>query len=103
FVGQQIGKSHWCTDFVKAASGAPAASLWTRGEMVHNNLTIKVGTAIACGWEGAGYPSHESGNHAAIYRGQQGNEIEIYDQSRTLKVEPRVVTHNPLIPYYVIL
>lgn len=103
FVGKQVGKSHWCTDFVKAASGAPPASLWHQGEEVHGNLTIKIGTAIACGWEGRLYPSHSTGNHAAIYAGQKGEDIYVYDQSQTTMVELRTKHHNSGCAYYVIM
>lgn len=103
FIGQQVGKSHWCTDFVKAASGAPPASLWSKGELVHGNTTIQPGTAIACGWEGNLYPSHSTGNHAAIYEGQKGNDISVYDQSQSTKVELRTKHHDPGTAYYVIM
>jgi hypothetical protein len=103
FVGKQVGTSHWCTDFVKAASGAPPASLWHRGEMVYGNLTLKVGTAIACGWDGMLYASHQTGNHAAIYAGQKGEEIYVWDQSQTTMVELRTKHHDRSVPYYVIM
>ena len=61
YVGQHLGMTHQCTDFVKVASGAPPASLWHKGDVVHGNMTIAVGTAIACGWEGNHYPSKPPG------------------------------------------
>jgi hypothetical protein len=101
--GQQLGVTHQCTDFVKVASGAPPASLWHKGEAVHGNMTIAVGTAIACGWEGNIYPSHPHGNHAAIYMGQRGDDIYVYDQSSSTPVEMRTKIHNTAHPYHVIL
>lgn len=103
YVGQHLGMTHQCTDFVKAASGAPPASLWHKGDAVHGNMTIAVGTAIACGWDGNHYPSNPTGNHAAIYMGQHGDDIKVYDQSSSELVGLRTKHHNTSHPYHVIL
>ncbi len=66
-------------------------------------MTIAVGTAIACGWEGNIYPSHPHGNHAAIYMGQRGDDIFVYDQSSSTPVDMRTKIHNTAHPYHVIL
>jgi hypothetical protein len=71
--------------------------------MVYGNLTLKVGTAIACGWDGMLYASHQTGNHAAIYAGQKGEEIYVWDQSQTTMVELRTKHHDRSVPYYVIM
>ncbi len=70
-----------CVDYVKAASGAPATSFWTRGDPVRNNLTILEGTAIAT-FDAAGkYGNKKDGtSHAAIYVSQDGHGIEVWDQ-----------------------
>lgn len=66
-------------------------------------MTIAIGTAIACGWDGSIYPSRPHGNHAAIYMGQRGDDIFVYDQSSSTTVDMRTKIHNTAHPYHVIL
>ena len=89
--GQHLGVTHQCTDFVKTASGAPPASLWHKGEAVHGNMTIAIGTAIACGWDGNIYPSRPHGNHAAIFISEDSNGIRVIDQWLGQRPHERVI------------
>ena len=103
YKGQYVGESHQCVAFVKAAAGAPATGAWRQGAAVLGNLTLAPGTAIACGWDEHGrYRSLKHGNHAAIYIGQKGNFIEVWDQWEGQTVKKSTKVHHDERPYYVI-
>lgn len=79
FVGQSVGNGQ-CVAFVKAAAGTPATSFWKEGIKVRGNgSSLKAGTAIATFTDGA-YPSHVTGNHAAIFISETSDGIWVYDQ-----------------------
>ncbi|MGV2287179.1 BPSL0067 family protein [Trinickia sp. YCB016] len=71
-----------CVALVKQFAGAPASSLWHEGENVKGNLLLKKGTAIATFVDGR-YQNHASGNHAALYVGQDAGGIIVVDQWST--------------------
>jgi hypothetical protein len=103
FEGRFVGESHECVAFVKFAAHAPQSTTWHQGAPVFGNNAIEPGTAIACGWDQGRYPSHPHGNHAAIYVGQHGPHIEVWDQSRLEgPVALRTKIYHPDMPYYVI-
>jgi hypothetical protein len=68
-----------CVEFVIAAAKTPASFLWKEGTKVKGDKTIARGTAIATFEKGI-YPSHSTGNHAAIYLEQDSQGIWVYDQ-----------------------
>jgi hypothetical protein len=68
-----------CVALVQEWAGAPSTGLWRQGDRVKGNHNIAKGTAIATFIDGA-YPSNSSGNHAAIYLGQDGHGIRVIDQ-----------------------
>ncbi|MDI1476198.1 BPSL0067 family protein [Polyangium sp. y55x31] len=102
YEGRHYGESEQCVALVKYACGAPHTSAWKKGAQVIGNAAITAGTAIACGWEGDRYMSRARGNHAAIYLGQFGNQIEVVDQWSGTPAGRRYKTHKPEKPYHVI-
>jgi hypothetical protein len=102
FAGRIVGDGE-CVAFVKQAAHAPPSSTWSRGEPVLGNHQITPGTVIACGWDAHGtYPNHRHGNHAAIYDGQDGDTIWVWDQWHGHVVERRAKKHNPSKPYHIV-
>jgi hypothetical protein len=102
FEGKEVGNGQ-CVAFVKAASGAPASSTWKKGEAVLGNVRLDAGTAIACGWDDHDrYPNARTGNHAAIYISQIGDQIEVWDQWSGEKVKRRWKTAKADRPYHVV-
>ena len=80
-----------CVAFVKECAHAPQAGNWKRGALVRGNLQLTRGTAIAT-FDAAGhYPNHAHGNHAAIYDGQDGQQIWVYDQYKGVSVAKRSI------------
>jgi len=77
--GIRVGNGQ-CVTFVKECTGAPHTSAWRKGSLVKGNMDITKGTAIATFDANGKYPNHASGNHAAIYVGQDVNGIWVYDQ-----------------------
>jgi hypothetical protein len=67
-----------CVAFVQQAAGVPNTSQWKEGQKVRGS-TIAKGTAIAT-FQGGVYPNKKTGNHAAIYDGQDKNGIWVWDQ-----------------------
>lgn len=102
YEGRHYGESEQCVALVKYACHAPHTSAWRKGALVIGNAAITAGTAIACGWEGDRYPSRPRGNHAAIYLGQFGNQIEVVDQWSGTPAGRRYKTHKPEKAYHVI-
>jgi hypothetical protein len=74
-----------CVALVQAVTGAPNHTLWRAGPPVRGNTAIKPGTAIATFVDGV-YPSHATGNHAAIYVSQDAKAIYVYDQWKNSRV-----------------
>lgn len=101
YAGSIVGNGE-CVAFVKKAAHAPASSTWSEGAAVHGNSHLTPGTVIACGWEHGVYPNHRHGNHAAIFDGQEGNTIWVYDQWHGHPVERRAKEHDPNKPYHVV-
>ncbi len=89
FEGEVIGAGY-CVDFVKTAAGVPRTAAWQEGAPVRGNPRIAPGTAIATFESGGSYTS-ESGNHAAIYLGQDERGIWVYDQWRGQPVHKRLI------------
>lgn len=72
----------YCVDFVKAAAGVPRTAEWRPGVKVRgNHHRIPPGTAIAT-FEADGTYTSTTGNHAAVYVGQDDDGIWVYDQWR---------------------
>lgn len=78
FENQKIGDGQ-CVTFVRACTGAPLAHQWTEGSTVKGNLALPKGTAIATFMDGK-YENNPTGNHAAIYVGQNSDGLWVYDQ-----------------------
>lgn len=89
FEGNVVGAGH-CVDFVKAAASAPHTAAWRKGPEVRGNPHILPGTAIAT-FEADGTYTNASGNHAAIYLGQDERGIWVYDQWRGRPVHRRLI------------
>ena len=69
-----------CVPLVQKATGAPLAGTWTRGILVKGNFDVKIGSAIATFDEHGRYANRQTGNHAAIYMGQDAQGIMVIDQ-----------------------
>ncbi|MDA8453433.1 BPSL0067 family protein [Acidovorax sp. GBBC 3334] len=68
-----------CVALVKAYAKTPASSLWKEGAAVKGNTLLAKGTAIATFVDGR-YPNKATGNHAALYVGQDAGGIYVIDQ-----------------------
>jgi len=86
---QVIGNGQ-CVQFVQECAGAPPSSQWKGGESVAGN-DIPLGTAIATFDDNGRYPNASTGNHAAIYDGQDQNGIWVYDQWKGQPVHRRFI------------
>jgi hypothetical protein len=69
-----VGVNSECVALVRAWSHAPQAATWTRGEHVQGSRNIARGTAIAT------FPGGHYDGHAAIYLGETGDGIRVFDQ-----------------------
>lgn len=67
--GNYLGQ---CVSMVKKFAHAPATSQWREGVRVRGNYLLRPGTAIATFINGH-YPSYATGNHAALYCGQDAS------------------------------
>jgi hypothetical protein len=79
--------SHECVALVQQWAGAPhgAISSWHPGDKVLGLLTIARGTAIAT------FPGGRYDGHAAIYLGQDGQGIQVFDQWQGHKPSRRTI------------
>lgn len=98
YAGKSIGDGH-CVAFVRAASGAPHSSSWTKGESVKDSTTIVSGTAIATFDESERYGSRKDGTcHAAIFLRKTTVGIVVLDQwitnGKRQAVHERVIRFN---------
>lgn len=76
-----------CVPLVEVKTGAPNHTLWRKGPLVKDNEAVPAGTAIAAGWDANGlYPSHPSGNHAAIYLSATDAGLVVVDQFRGINL-----------------
>lgn len=78
-LGRAVGSGE-CVALVQAWAGAPSTGAWSQGIPVKGNEhQITKGTAIATFVDGV-YPNNSTGNHAAIYLGQDEHGIQVIDQ-----------------------
>jgi hypothetical protein len=77
-VGKSVGDGQ-CVAFVRGATGLPDHRSWKQGLPV-KGASLPRGTAIATFDAEGKYPSHKTGNHAALYDGQDSQGIWVYDQ-----------------------
>src|SRR3954453_11592376 len=88
-LGRVIGGGH-CVDYVERVAGAPLTSRWRPGARVRGDRRIARGTAIATFGADGGY-TNGTGNHAAIYLGQDRSGIRVDDQWRGRPVAERLI------------
>ena len=86
--GKVIGDGH-CVAFVRTCSKAPETAKWKAGKKVRG-ADIAKGTAIAT-FKSGKYSSAETGNHAAIYDGQDEKGIFVWDQWKGQPVHRRQI------------
>jgi hypothetical protein len=99
-LGKAVGSGQ-CVALVQAWCNAPNTGSWSKGIDVRgNDHLIQKGTAIAT-FENGVYPNRSSGNHAAIYLGQDASGIQVIDQwsgqgshRRTIRWEGRGVSND---------
>lgn len=90
YLGRVVGAGY-CVDFVKAAAAVPNTASWRPGIVVKGNHgRIGIGTAIAT-FEDDGTYTSRTGNHAAIYLGQDEIGVWVYDQWRGRSVHRRQI------------
>lgn len=89
YVGQVVGNGQ-CVAYVKAASGAPASSLWKEGVKVRG-ASLQAGTAIATFQNGQYTNSTNGDSHAAIYESQDNDGLWVYDQWTGNPVSKRLI------------
>jgi hypothetical protein len=87
YEGKVVGDGQ-CAVFVQKCAGAPLAEFWTPGLPVKGN-DIPRGTAIATFDANGRYPNKPTGNHAAIYDGQDETGIWVYEQWKGQPVQRR--------------
>src|SRR5579859_2643512 len=76
-----------CVTLVEYKTGVPNHALWRKGPLVKDNEAVPAGTAIAAGWDANGlYPSHPTGNHAAIYLRAADDGLVVVDQFRGINL-----------------
>lgn len=92
FVGEVVDNGH-CAKFVQAAAKAPRTDEWRAGDPVRGNHDLAPGTAIAT-FEADGTYTSRTGNHAAIYAGQDEAGIWVYDQWRGQPVHHRLIRYE---------
>ncbi len=68
FLGKVVDNGHRAK-FVQAAAGAPRTAGWRAGTRVRGNPNVAPGTAITT-FKADGIYTSRTGNHAAIYLGQ---------------------------------
>lgn len=95
FAGQVVGNGQ-CVGYVRAASPAPVTSDWTEGEKVRG-ADVAVGTIIAT-FVGGVYPNLPTGNHAAVYMGQDAIGIDVWDQWVGQPVHQRKIRFKGGVP-----
>lgn len=79
YEGKKVGSGQ-CVAFVQTAAKAPATASWRKGAAVRKNQGLRSGTAIATFNSTGTYANQSTGNHAAIYMGQDLTGIWVYDQ-----------------------
>ena len=96
YKGKVVGNGQ-CVAFVKAASGAPATSLWKAGKNVleAGDGELEVGIAIATFDANGHYPNSSSGNHAAILVARSDKTLTIWDQWSGQPVDMRNISDKP--------
>ncbi len=92
FVGKKVGNGQ-CVVFVQTATRAPTTASWRKGASVRGNRAIRSGTAIATFNSTGTYSNNASGNHAAVYIGQDSSGIWVYDQWVTQGAVKRRTIH----------
>ncbi|MGB8890294.1 MAG: BPSL0067 family protein [Candidatus Korobacteraceae bacterium] len=81
-----------CVAYVQQASGAPLTSGWSQGSQVRGNADIQTGTAIATFNSDGQYTDSTDGtSHAAIYIGQNGVGLQVWDQWKGQPVHQRTI------------
>lgn len=89
-IGKVVGNGQ-CVMFVKEVAVTPASSLWSEGDKVRGNKSLKPGTAIATFQDGKYRNSTGGDSHAAIYVAQDGGGIVVVDQWKNQPVHSRYI------------
>lgn len=89
-----------CVELIKQKMGAPASSQWQEGTKITRGVDVAPGTAIATFIDGH-YPNNPTGQHAAIYLGQDSRGIKVLEQYKNIngmKMKIRVIPWIPTKP-----
>jgi hypothetical protein len=93
YVGKVVGNGQ-CVAYVKEASGAPATSAWSAGDVV-KTASPATGTAIATFDDDGTYGNHTDGrSHAAILKDKQAAGLNVYDQWTGHPVSQRLIRYK---------
>lgn len=88
YLDKSYGSGH-CVPFVQHCATAPQAKDWKKGLKVRDNDNrIPRGATIATFDDNGHYANQPTGNHAAIYDGQDERGLWVYDQF--LRRQPEV-------------
>lgn len=89
--GKVIGTGQ-CVALVEQACGTPTTAHWKAGRKVQGDMSIQSGCAIACFDSNGTYGNHTDGrSHAAIYMGQTGEGLLVWDQWLGQPVHERLI------------
>jgi hypothetical protein len=78
--GQVIGSGQ-CVALVELVTHTPSTASWKAGRKVQGDMSVTSGTAIATFGPDGRYQNREDGSsHAAIYMGQTGQGLIVWDQ-----------------------
>lgn len=95
FAGKAVGTGQ-CVAFVETAAKTPNTSQWIAGTKVQGDTNIAPGTAIASFDPDGLYGNHTDGrSHAAIYMGQNGVGLQVWDQWLHQPVHQRTIYFRP--------
>ena len=91
FAGKVIGTGQ-CVALVQVAGGLPLTAHWKAGRKVQGDMTVATGTAIAIFNSNGQYGNHTDGSsHAAIYMGQTGQGLIVWDQWKGQPTHERLI------------
>ncbi|MFM8330329.1 MAG: BPSL0067 family protein, partial [Candidatus Methylumidiphilus sp.] len=84
-----------CVELLKQTLNAPRTSEWEQGDNITKGITLTEGTAIATFVDGK-YPNNSTGQHAAIYLGQNERGIIVLEQYKGLdSIQVRTIPWSP--------
>lgn len=95
FAGKVIGTGQ-CVALVELAANTPTTAHWKAGRKVQGDMSIQSGCGIATFDADGRYGNHEDGSsHAAVYMGQTGQGLIVWDQWKGQPTHERLIRFKP--------